>query len=493
MDGPGLRVRVQAQLTAAIVVSNAAGAAIVFALVGELVLGPDESTRVSTAAVVGYVLVAIAVGVVAGTRKALGRFRWLFDDRPPTSDEQRLALRVPLLLFEVQALLWLGAAVLFGAIDATSEPVRGLQVGLTVALSGLVTCTVAYYLSELALRPVAALALAADPPDRLLVPGAMTRSLVTWAVGSGAPVIGVVFATVFALGDDSISTARLAVIVIVLSAVAVVVGFALTALAARSLVDPIGEVQAALAEVSAGDLDAEVAVYDGTELGLLQAGFNTMVAGLREREQLRDLFGRHVGEAVVEEALANDARLGGETRFVAVLFVDVIGSTELASRRPAGEVVRCLNDFFGVVVDVVVAHGGLVNKFIGDAALAVWGAPLEVDDPAGLALASARELAARLPAEVPELGAGIGVTAGRAVAGNVGDERRYEYTVIGDPVNEAARLTELAKNAPGRVLASLSAVDAASDRSESERWEAGDEVVLRGRSAPTTLAHPRSG
>ena len=124
------------------------------------------------------------------------------------------------------------------------------------------------------------------------------------------------------------------------------------------------------------------------------------------------------------------------------------------------------------------AHGGLVNKFAGDAALCVFGAPLAREDPAGSALAAGREMceAARLT-----LDAAIGVSAGTVVAGNVGTADRYEYTVIGDPVNEASRLTELAKEHNGRLLASEAAVQRAS-AAEAERWKLTDEVQLRGRS-----------
>jgi adenylate cyclase len=113
-----------------------------------------------------------------------------------------------------------------------------------------------------------------------------------------------------------------------------------------------------------------------------------------------------------------------------------------------------------------------------------------VDDQCARALAAARELGRRLPVDVPELAAGVGVAAGEAVAGNVGDERRFEYTVIGDPVNEAARLTELAKDQPGRVLASMVAVEGAS-AAERSWWEPRDEVELRGRAVPTRIAVPR--
>ena len=112
---------------------------------------------------------------------------------------------------------------------------------------------------------------------------------------------------------------------------------------------------------------------------------------------------------------------------------------------PPSEVVRLLNKFFRVVIDVVESEGGFVNKFEGDAALCVFGAPVASDDPAGPGAAGRSAAGQRLEREVPEVGFGIGVSAGKAVAGNVGSEQRFEYTVIGDPVNEAARLSDLAK------------------------------------------------
>jgi adenylate cyclase len=246
-------------------------------------------------------------------------------------------------------------------------------------------------------------------------------------------------------------------------------------------------VQEAMASVQRGDFEARVHVDDASEVGQLQAGFNRMATGLAERERLRDLFGRHVGQDVAKAALDGELRLGGEEREVAVLFVDLIGSTTLAARRPPTEVVALLNAFVRVVVETAEHHGGWVNKFEGDAALCVFGAPTARDDPAGDALAAARELHGRLTAELPELDAGIGVSAGPAVAGNVGAEERFEYTVIGDPVNEAARLCELAKKRPERLLASDAALERCRD-AEQRRWSLGDQVELRGRAAPTRLA-----
>ena len=142
-----------------------------------------------------------------------------------------------------------------------------------------------------------------------------------------------------------------------------------------------------------------------------------------------------------------------------------------------------------MVVRATEDHGGWVNKFEGDAALCVFGAPVPQDDHAARALACARKLRTRIDGLDGGLDAAIGVSCGTVVAGNVGAETRFEYTVIGDPVNEAARLTELAKQHDERLLASGDTVDAAGG-AEAERWAIEDEVTLRGRECPTRIAAP---
>ena len=214
-----------------------------------------------------------------------------------------------------------------------------------------------------------------------------------------------------------------------------------------------------------------------------------MVDGLRERERIRDLFGRHVGREVAAAAEQQRPKLGGEERHVAVVFVDIIGSTQMVTGRPAVEVVELLNRFFAVIVEEVDRHHGLVNKFEGDAALAVFGAPMSLEHPEDEALAAARAIAERLDNEVPECQAGIGVASGQVVAGNIGAKQRFEYTVIGEPVNEAARLCELAKSTPSRLVASSDTVSNATE-SERARWSFGDTVTLRGHDQPTRLAIP---
>jgi adenylate cyclase len=209
-----------------------------------------------------------------------------------------------------------------------------------------------------------------------------------------------------------------------------------------------------------------------------------MVEGLRERERIQDLFGRHVGPAVAAEAISSGVTLRGEARDVVALFVDIAGSTRLTRETDPVEFVDMLNRFFAVVVGEVETHGGLLNKFEGDGALCVFGAPAPLDDCATAALRAARGIRDRVN-EMGELTIGIGVAAGRVIAGQIGTASRLEYTVIGDAVNEAARLTDLAKRVEGGILASEETVLAASE-DEQQNWMPNRVIRLRGRETPTT-------
>jgi adenylate cyclase len=384
--------------------------------------------------------------------------------------------------------LWGLAALAFAAVNATESGELAASAGVVALLGGVTSCTVSYLLVERISRPLVARALADGAPVKAVTPGVATRLTMTWTLVTGVPLLGIAAIAIADLSAVELDTTT-AVATLLLAAVGLVAGSLATVVAARAVADPVRSVRLAMGRVEEGDFETRVPVDDAGEVGQLEAGFNSMAAGLGERERLRDLFGRQVGHDVARAALEGELRLGGELREVAILFVDVIGSTTLAAHRPATEVVALLNAFFKLVVESVERHGGWVNKFEGDAALCVFGAPVPAEDAAGDALAAARDLRERLAAGLPELDAGVGVSAGRAVAGNVGAEQRFEYTVIGDPVNEAARLCELAKRRPERVLASAAALQRAR-APERERWELGDEVTLRGRGEPTRLGLP---
>jgi adenylate cyclase len=489
-----LRIRVQLLLTAMLVSTNVISAIVVVIISVFVVPAPAPSSSMVLAlaiAVPVYVGAAVVVGATIGTTMSLRALRWATEEREPDAADRRTALRVPVRLTLLQGVMWLAATVLFTLLAVIIQPERALSTGLTVGIAGIVGCGIAYLLTEFTFRPISARALASEPlTDRPRGVGVGDRMVIFWFVGTGAPIVGLLVGALMALIQEDTSRTRLALISLVVAGVVLTSGLFITVLNARSVVAPVVSVRDALLAVERGDLEREVVVYDGTELGQLQSGFNQMVHGLREREHIRDLFGRHVGREVAEAAAElGEVELGGESRVVSVLFVDLVGSTTFATENSPADVVAMLNRFFGVVVDEVDSRRGLVNKFIGDAVLAVFGAPVGLDDHAGSALAAARAMARRLEEEVPEIGAGIGVATGEVVAGNVGHHRRFEYTVVGDAVNTAARLTELAKDVDGRLLATWASVQAAGD-DEASYWQEHGSTTLRGRTEATALAVP---
>ncbi|MGK2878356.1 MAG: adenylate/guanylate cyclase domain-containing protein [Solirubrobacterales bacterium] len=494
-SGAVIIARAAPALTIGVIGSNLVGTVILFALVSWVIpipdLDDDQQIRLVNLIVLGvYLLFAVTTGIVKTVRDINPVRRWLLADRPPTAEEQGLALLGPSRLLLRLLMLWGLGVVIFTVLNAAIEPRLALVVAIAGIFSGLGTCAFSYLVAERAMREVARRALEEGPREHVAVPGVTTRVMLTWAITTGTPVLGVVLivasVTLDILPDDS---QQLRWSTMLICSVALFVGMLAMFLVSRSISDPIKSVRRGIDRVADGDLSVEVPVYDASEVGLLQSGFNDMVAGLRERERVRDLFGRHVGEDVAEQALLVGTELGGEVRDVAVIFVDVVGSTEMAASRPASEVVDLLNRFFAVVIDAVARFDGSVNKFEGDAALCIFGAPVSRHDAAGDALAAARAMTAGLRRELPELGVGIGVSYGSVFAGNVGSAERHEYTVIGDAVNEAARLTEIAKSVDGGVVAS-GAVLAEAREGEQKHWTLGDAVTLRGRAEPTRLATP---
>jgi adenylate cyclase len=475
-------------------IANVFGAVLVFAFVRYGLPIPESQSivadRVRNVYIFGaYLGVALVVSLIYAYTLLRSVIRWQLRGGPPTRKEQMTTLHAPLRQAIVHLILWIIGGIIFVLLTIAEMPSLSIAVIVTVGMAATVTFGFTYMLGERILRPVAALALSEGRFDRTMTPGVGTRMAMTWGLGTLMPVIGIILLCATQLTTDLVfSPNALAVAIILLSVLAIVQAFVLSMLTASQISDPISQLHNAIERVQRGETDVEVDVFDGSEIGRLQVGFNRMMEESAERRVLRQLFGQHVGEDVARRALQFGTELGGETRFVAVLFVDMVGSTATASERPPSEVVVLLNEFFRVVVDVVGRHHGFVNKFMGDAALAIFGAPLDRPDAPTAALAAARELRFALD-EITGLDIGIGVSAGLAVAGNIGASERFEYTVIGDPVNEASRLTELAKLRPGRVLASTSALYFADDE-EQEQWELGDQVQLRGRRRATHLAWP---
>jgi adenylate cyclase len=472
--------------------ANLMGVVVVGTYINIVTPFPSTSTAVTIAAWgsgVLFVALACAIAVPWFARAFATASLFVTEQRAPTHEERSATLGFSTLVTRVVLASWAIAATA-DAAAALIDPGdigRALQVGVAVLLGGITTALASQLLLERAFRPLYALVVSDDDPDPSTRLGIAQRLLLCWALGSGIPLLILVVAPI----GGTISRGRMQSLNWYFGSVGLAAGAVLVLIAARSVADPIRGLRHGMRTVRNGSLDVSVSIADAGEVGQVQAGFNRMVDGLRERQRLEDLFGRHVGVEVARVALERGVDLGGETQEVSLLFVDLIASTTLAQQLPPTEVVDALNRFFGAVVKSTHSEGGWINKFEGDAALCVFGAPNPTTDHAVHALRAARSLRDALQqlgrAHVA-LNAGIGVSSGVVVAGNVGSAERYEYTVIGDPVNEAARLTEVAKQRPERVLASAAAVGAAP--SEAQNWTKGDCFTLRGRTTPTQTFVP---
>lgn len=429
----------------------------------------------------GYVLLAFVVGTVWTVFLQRRTVVWFLAGRRPSPAEAARGLRIPIDLAVVSGMLWVGGAVVVGVLTAVfGSWLDAMGVVLAIVLGGLATVGMTYLASERIARPLMSLALAVAPHVGGRLPSTVLRRLVVaWSLSSGVPLFGVLLVVL----PPDVGTADPTLTLVSLSLIGLVVGALGTGLLARGVAAPLHQLRLALDDIARGHRDIAIDLNDASEIGMLQASVNDLASGLAEQERLRDLFGRHVGDDVVRHALEHGISLSGDVREVTALFVDVVDSTALAANTPPEEVVRRLNGLFTDVVRAVDTHGGLVNKFQGDAALCVFGAPTLHADAATAALRAARVVRDAVR-ERGELDLGIGVATGQAFAGQLGTRSRLEYTVIGDAVNEAARLTEQAKQLPGRILAGHDTVDAATD-TERSHWRHHAELHLRGRESGT--------
>ena len=225
---------------------------------------------------------------------------------------------------------------------------------------------------------------------------------------------------------------------------------------------PINDLADGTKRVAAGDYSQRLPVVQDDDLGALAASFNRMQAGLAERQRLHAAFGTYVDPALAARLLQQgDDVFTGERREVTVVFVDIRDFTPFAEANTAEDTVSRLNALFEIVVPTVVDAGGHVNKFLGDGALAVFGAPNGLADHADAAVAAAvliqRRVAERFGGE---LRIGIGINTGVVIAGTIGGGGKLEFTLIGDTVNAAARVEQLTKTTGDAILLTGQTVDA---------------------------------
>ncbi len=221
----------------------------------------------------------------------------------------------------------------------------------------------------------------------------------------------------------------------------------------------------------------------------LRRQFEASILAATARDRITNLFGQHVSPQVVERLMAEGVSTASDIRRVAVMFVDFRSFTAAARLRSPRDVVDRLDGAFAVLVEILDRHGGIVNKFLGDGFLALFGAPFEAADAAHRAVDAAREMLDAMnsinAASSWPLRIGIGIHFGEVVAGNIGSPRRKEYTVIGDTVNFAARLESLNKEFNSQLLISAAVRDAL-DEAGSDAVSLG-EVAIRGYDRPMTV------
>jgi adenylate cyclase len=278
------------------------------------------------------------------------------------------------------------------------------------------------------------------------------------------------------------------VVLLIAALVAIIMGSRLASLMSRAL----ARLNGAYKNVEKDNYTHVEGVKTGDEFELLASGFNSMVDGLRERDKLRATMGKYMTQSVMDHLMRGKVELGGETLTVTILFTDIRSFTSISETMTAHELVKLLNEYFTEMVTVIMEEGGVVDKYIGDAIMAVFGAPVSKPDDARRAVRAAVRmrhalavLNERLTARgAPPIKTGIGLHTGEVVAGNIGSEARMEYTVIGDAVNLASRLESSTKELGTDVLISED-TNALLDNELETR--AVREITVKGRAKPVVV------
>ena len=263
---------------------------------------------------------------------------------------------------------------------------------------------------------------------------------------------------------------------------------------ARGVSQPVLELARGAERIAEGDYQHQVRVKQEDEIGSLAVSFNQMSTGLAERDRVRDLLGKVVSPEVAAELLERGVTLGGEEREVTVLFSDLRNFTGMCERVPPQQMLAILNHYFTRMAAIVERHRGVVDKYVGDALMAVFGAPLTNPDDPDRALQAALEMVAALD-ELNEqwharglqaVKVGIGIHSDIAVAGNMGSETRLNYTVIGDGVNLASRLEGLTKTPEYAARIIVSRATLAKARGQYQTRRLG-EIAVRGKQQTTEI------
>ena len=378
---------------------------------------------------------------------------------------RRRVIRLPFLGAIACGLGWLLCIPVF--ILSLAQVSNGLDwrllwhLPVSFGVSGFISLTHGFFLAELAsnwgLFPVLFQDARAD-----LTPGAKPLSLrgrgLIWVISAGICPIGSLLLLNFAPASAENDQQWLAVFV---GSIGIAFGLCTAMMVSRLFLEPIDHLRSAAQAVARGRLDVEVPLVRADEFGLLIGEFNHMLEELREKERLRRTFGLHVGQKAAEELLVRDPGLSGVEEIITVMFVDIRSFTSMSAAATPRRVVEVLNKFLRVMVQVVEErHGGMVNKFLGDGFLALFGVGGSLKAHADSAVAAALDMLHALPRLNRELALrgeaalaiGIGNRTGPAIVGSIGLPNRLEYTAIGSTVNFASRVEGLTKELGTQVL-----------------------------------------
>jgi adenylate cyclase len=442
------------------------------------VLDPIASDRGVSWGDIAFFVVVLALLTALGVGLGIRVNRPLMTpERYEPARVRRAAIMFPYTMTAFAMLAWALAGVIFGVVEPWAAGVLSLRAavrslfGITV-IGGGVTAAFVFLSAERLWReelrtlfPDGDLDAVTDVP-RLRV---RLRLLAAFILTSVVPLLllaVVAYRRTALVAADPARAGALLTEMLIIVAFLVLVGLwaavGLSLFVANSVAGPLRELEASMAAVERGNLDARAAVVSNDEIGGLAAGFNRMLAGLKERDFVKDTFGKYVTREIRDEILAGRVGLEGEQREVTVLFADLRDFTPWVEATEPREVVRELNRYFGEMEAAVRAHGGLVLQFIGDEIEAVFGAPVPAADHARRAVRAALDMRARLDAfNAPRAAAGkrplrhgIGVHTGTVLAGNIGSGERLSYALVGDTVNLASRIQDLTKSAGADILIS---------------------------------------
>jgi class 3 adenylate cyclase len=400
----------------------------------------------------------------------------------------------------VSALAVAGGAALAMAV-VTGDPSLAVHIAVGGALAAILDAIFAWLYTDYVLRSLRRVMAVREPLLPVSGPGivhlGLGAKMAIVIVGVSLVSAVVVGTLAYRAATDALNSGDLtwlAIQLVLVTATGLLVNLSGCLLVTRHTTEPLTELTTLVAELTPERYSQRGVPMSADEVGQLTWAVNAMLGGLEERDFIKDAFSRYVTRQVSDVVLQGGLELGGELLTATILMADIRDFTGLSERMPPRQVVRVLNRYFTEMVEECMEHGGMIDKFIGDAIMVVFGAPARLT-PEQSARAAAKaalgmhrrltDLNAAFAADgLPALRIGIGVHTGEAIAGNIGAPQRLDYTLIGDSVNMAARIETACKEIDQELLVSEATRTLLGDRA---RVGPPCIVHLRGKARPTEV------